>query len=81
LGKSKLEEDHLFGLALRACGMELADFGSFDDELPIGCHLRRLAASPEDLVKAKKALIHSTRLWEDMDEAAIRAYFGRLRNN
>jgi hypothetical protein len=77
--KAKLHEDHLFGLALRSCGMELADFGAFDDELPIGCHLGSLAAAPRDLLAAKKALVHSTKRWDSMDERAIRDCFARER--
>ena len=80
LGKSKLHEDHLFGLALRSCGMELADFGAFDDQLPIGSHLTSLPASPGDLLAAKKALIHSTKRWQEMDQAGIREYFARQRS-
>ncbi len=79
LGKAKLEEDHIFGLALRACGMRLSDFGSASDTLPIGAHLPGLAASPADLIEANKALIHSIRSWNEMDETAVRAHFARHR--
>jgi hypothetical protein len=79
LGRVNLTEDYLFSLALRACGMNLANFGSASDVLPIGSQWRGLAASPEDLIRAKKCLIHSTRFWNNMDEASIRADFGRRR--
>jgi hypothetical protein len=59
--------------------MTLADFGTAADTLPIGAKWRGLAASPEELIQAEKALIHSTRFWEELDESAIRAEFARLR--
>jgi O-methyltransferase len=80
LGRASLEEDHLFGLALRACGMRLSDFGSASDTLPIGGQHSGLGASPSALVEAKKALIHSTRFWNQMDETSIRADFARRRS-
>jgi hypothetical protein len=79
LARTYLTEDFQFGLALRACGMELSDFGSEFDSLPIGSKWQGLATSPEELIKAKKCLIHSTRFWQDMDETAIRSYFAKRR--
>jgi hypothetical protein len=79
LARTRLTEDFQFGLALRASGMELSDFGSESDTLPIGSRWQGLAASPEDLIKAKKCLIHSTRFWQDIDETAIRSYFAKRR--
>jgi hypothetical protein len=81
LGRCQVQEDHLFGLALRACGMRLSDFGSGSDTLPIGIRWHGLPASPEDLVHARKALIHSTRFWQDLDETAVRAEFARRRSS
>jgi hypothetical protein len=80
LARVSLPEDYLFGLALRACGMDLSDFGSESDRLPIGSKWQGLAASPQDLIEANKALIHSTRFWQDMDEIGIRSYFAARRS-
>jgi hypothetical protein len=79
LARTGLEEDHLFGLCLRSLGFELAGFGNRDDDLPMGVRWIGLPASPEELIAKRKALIHSARSWNDLDEAAIREVFARRR--
>jgi len=66
-------EDHLFGLMAKSLGMELGNLSGKD--LPFGCAWKGLPVSPEQLLKDKKKIIHSTRHWKDMGEAQIRSYF------
>ncbi len=77
LGRSLLEEDHIFGLLTKAVGLELADFAS--GELPMALELQKLPCAPEELVAKKKKVIHSTRRWEDLDEKEIRKFFRKIR--
>jgi hypothetical protein len=77
LGRSMLEEDHLFGILTKVAGMELADFCNPDQ--PAALELKRLPAAPEELVASRKKVTHSVRRWEDLDEVQIRAFFRRLR--
>jgi len=79
LARTDLEEDHIFALALRSLGFEFAGFGSRDDDLPMGVKWIGLPASPEELISKRKAIIHSTRKWNDLDEVAIREVFARHR--
>jgi hypothetical protein len=75
LARTGLEEDHIFALALRSLGFDFAGFGSRHDDLPMGVKWIGLPASPEELISKRKAIIHSTRTWNDLDEAAIREIF------
>lgn len=79
LARTGLEEDHIFALALRSLGFKLAAFGSRDDDLPMGVKWIGLPASPDELISKRKAIIHSTRKWNELDEAAIREIFARHR--
>jgi hypothetical protein len=74
-----VEEDYAFGLALRASGWELGEFGSDFDDLPMYARHKGLAAHPDEILAKGKALIHSTKSWEQLDEAAIRATFRAAR--
>ncbi|MEO8077049.1 MAG: glycosyltransferase, partial [Acidobacteriota bacterium] len=67
LGRSLLEEDHLFGILAKAAGLELADFCSGD--LPSALEAKRLPCAPEELVARNKKVTHSVRRWEDLDES------------
>ena len=74
-----IEEDYAFGLALRANGWELGEFGSDFDDLPMYARHKDLAAHPDEILAKGKALIHSTKSWEQIDEASIRAIFRAAR--
>lgn len=75
LSRSTLQEDHLFALALYSLGFAIQDFGTAHDSLPMGVKHRGLPASPLDLMTKGKSLVHSTKFFEDMDEAIIREQF------
>lgn len=73
LGKCYLEEDHIVSLIAKAYGFEFGDLAS--GNLPFGCAWLTLPASPEQLRKDGKKIIHSTRSWKDMNENQVREYF------
>ncbi len=75
--KIYLEEDHIFGLLAKAADFELGDLES--GNLPFGVSWRSLPASPEELVKKGKKIIHSTKVWKDKSEADIRNFFSEKR--
>jgi glycosyltransferase involved in cell wall biosynthesis len=77
LGKAILGEDHLFSLLAKVVGLELGDLAS--GNLPFGLAWKGLPASPEMLLQKNKKIIHSTRKWENMNEADVRGYFKKLR--
>ncbi len=79
LARTGLEEDHIFALAPRSLGFEFDEFGSRDDDLPMGVKWIGLPASPEELISKGKQIIHSTRAWDGLDEAAIREIFASYR--
>jgi len=79
LAGTSLEEDHIFALALRSIGFALADFGTEHDDLPFGVKHVGLPAHPDMLLAKGKALIHSTKRYEDLDERQIRAIFAAAR--
>jgi hypothetical protein len=73
--ESALQEDHLFALWLGSLGFGLADFGGDNDELPMGVKHKGLPAHPSRLLEKRKALVHSTRRFEDLDEGDLRRLF------
>lgn len=72
-----LEEDHLLSLLVKANGFELGDLSS--GNLPLACAWLMLPASPEQLYNEGKKVIHSTRRYNEMDEAEIRSFFKNKR--
>lgn len=78
LFRSELGEDHLFGLALRAAGLRMAEFEQEDD--PLWLDWLQLPASPRDIVARGKKVVHSVKAWADLDQAAIRELFRRARS-
>jgi hypothetical protein len=74
---AELEEDHFFTMLIGSVGLGFGDLAGPDD--PFGCSWKGLPASPEELNKANKKIIHSTRYWKDITEAEIRKYFKKKR--
>lgn len=77
LRRVKLEEDHIFSLLARLLDYELVDLSM--GTMPFGVAWKGLPASPEELFKLNKKIIHSTRFWKDLTEADIRTYFKEKR--
>ena len=77
LGKCYLEEDHIVSLVAKAYGFDFGDLGS--GNLPFGCDWLTLPASPEQLYKDGKKIIHSTRSWREVKENQIRDFFRKKR--
>lgn len=73
LGKCYLKEDHIVSLIAKAYGFEFGDLAS--GRLPFGCAWLTMPASPEQLHRDGKKIIHSTRSWKDINEKQVRAYF------
>ncbi|WP_067482137.1 hypothetical protein [Actinomadura hibisca] len=77
LSDSNAGEDFLFGLLTAAAGYRLGDFGGPGD--PMALRWKGLPAAPERLVAEGRAVTHSVRFYEDLDEREIREYFAGLR--
>ena len=73
LRRTKLQEDHLWGLFCKVVGMELATFES--PEHPLGVVWRGMPCAPQEAVDKGLKAVHSTRSWKDMNEDQIRAFF------
>jgi hypothetical protein len=76
---TRLGDDHLISLMLRAFGFDLGDFATGDK--PLAVWLRHLQWSPEEIVKRGKAIAHSTRGYKDLDESHVRLAFKALRES
>ncbi len=68
-----LGEDHLFSLLAKATGFSLESLSM--NNAPMACAWKGLPASPEQLLKEHKKIIHSVRSWESMNEQQIRAFY------
>jgi len=78
LYRSRLGEDHILSLLVRAVGMELGDFATADK--PLGVKYRGLPFAPEELViKRKKIISIEPPYWKDMEEGDVRRYFRDIR--
>ncbi len=76
---SGLAEDQIFGLLIHSVGLRHGDFAT--GSLPMGLRWRGLPDSPEELIKRKKKVTHSTRFFKDMSERNIRQYFREQRQS
>jgi hypothetical protein len=70
---TRLHDDHLLPMLVYAVGLRPGDFAS--GHAPLGVAWEGLPCSPEALLRAGKAIVHSTRFYEDLDEQAIRSWF------
>lgn len=77
LSNSRLEEDHIFSLLAKVLDFDMGDLAS--GNLPFGVLVKVLPASPEELHRQGKKIIHSTRRWQNMEEPEIRQYFKNIR--
>ena len=72
---ANLGDDHMFGLMVRAAGLELGDFAF---EGPLGLAHRGLPMSPAELVGCGKKVVHSLKDHGGRTQAQLRAEFHRL---
>jgi hypothetical protein len=79
LARTDMQEDHIFGLCVRAVGLRMHDFGSAHDDLPFAVTWRGLPAPPATLLAAGKEVVHSTKSHGDLVEQETRAYFRQAR--
>jgi glycosyltransferase involved in cell wall biosynthesis len=69
----RVEEDHIFSMLAKALDF---DFGNLESgNLPFAVAWKGLPASPEEIYKRGKKIIHSTRYWMDIKEPEIRTFF------
>lgn len=76
LRKSHLGEDHIFGMMVRAAGLQLDDFATAGR--PLGVAWQGLPASPATLLEMGKKIVHSVKSHGGRDQGEIRAEFRRL---
>lgn len=76
LRNSRLGEDHIFGMMVRAAGFRMDDFAT--EGKPLGLAWKGLPASPAILLAMEKKIVHSVKSFGDWDQRAIRAEFRRL---
>jgi hypothetical protein len=79
LGARRIGEDHLFAALLMSTGFRMADFATGD--LPLGVRWRGLPYSPEELLRRKKKITHSTKSWKGSSEEDIRTFFRKARRH
>jgi hypothetical protein len=72
-----LEEDEIFGVALRACGYHFADLWKYNRSF--ACTWNNLPATPEELAEGPAKVIHSVRDYRRLPERELRAVFRQHR--
>lgn len=77
LARAHLEEDEVFGIALRACGYHFADLWSHNQSF--ACTWNGLPAAPEELCSGPAKVIHSVRDYKTMSERELRHFFRERR--
>lgn len=68
-----LHGDQIFGLLTYVTGLKLGDFVTGD--YPMGIKHQGLPWHPDELIKRRKKITHSTRFFESLDEREIRKIF------
>lgn len=76
LRQSHLGEDHLFGMMVRAAGLQLDDFATAGR--PLGLAWQGLPASPATLLDMGKKIVHSVKSHGGREQGDIRAEFRQL---
>lgn len=74
---SRLGDDHIISLLVRASNYKIADFATGD--YPICIKWRGLSYLPDELVTRRKKIIHSTKSYKQFNELEIRNYFKKIR--
>jgi hypothetical protein len=77
LAKLRLQEDHITSVCVYSVGMTVGDFSG--DGQPVAESWLGLPASPDELLRKNKKLIHSLHGWRDMTESQLRAHFRERR--
>ncbi len=73
---TNLEDDHMYGLLVRAAGFEIDDFATGSH--PLGLAFRGLPMSPGELVDSGKKIVHSLKDHGGRSQADLRDEFRRL---
>lgn len=76
LCQSHLGEDHIFGMMVRAAGLQLDDFAT--GGRPLGLAWQGLPAHPATLLEMGKKIVHSVKSHGGHEQGEIRAEFRRL---
>ena len=74
---SLLPDDQFLGLAVRAVGLRLGDFAT--GELPVAVSWHGLPDTPDNLLRTRKAVVHSVKTWGTQDGNAVRERFRQER--
>jgi hypothetical protein len=74
---SRLGDDHIISMLVRASNYRIADFTTGD--YPICVKWRGLPCSPDELISRRKKIIHSTKSYKQFREIDTRNYFKKIR--
>jgi len=78
LGKSRLAEDHIMGLLVKAAGMEIEEFEQGGD--PLCLDWLNLPCAPPEILSRGKKITHTVKRWQEMDQQSIRTFFRQQRD-
>jgi hypothetical protein len=74
---SRLGDDHIISLIVRASNYKIVDFAT--GNYPICIKWRGLPCSPDELISRHKKITHSTKSYKEFNEVEIRDYFKKIR--